>query len=316
MAEEDDLKRKYRPKSLEKMIGHSNIIKSLVSHMEKDELPQVLLFAGPSGTGKTTFARVVARHKGCKKIPNLLEIDAGTNNSVDDIRSIEDYWGVPNWGKNRNKFIIMDEVHMFSKSAWNALLKILEEPPPYLYFALCTTELNKVPVAIRNQRAQTYMLQPVVSTEILDFLKHICSKEKIKLTDDILEQISLEAYGSPRAALSFLIKCRFCKNIKQAQKLLMLPGESKEVIDLCRLLVNDKATWSEIVVLIQSLREVDPESTRILIVRYLISCVCNTKNNSNRTKRFLDILDAFSVPFNRMNNIGDILLAASNCVKI
>ncbi|WGH26799.1 MAG: DNA polymerase III subunit gamma/tau [Candidatus Bostrichicola ureolyticus] len=194
---------KYRPTEFEDVIGQNIITETLKRAIYKKRLAQALLFCGPQGVGKTTCARIVA-----KKINypledvnlNIIELDAASNNSIEDIRNIIDRIYFPPQ-KGKYKIYIIDEVHMLSKAAFNAFLKTLEEPPAHIIFILATTEKHKILPTIIS-RCQVYEFKRISTTDIQLYLKLIAKKEGIKVTDDILFMIAKQANGAIRDALS------------------------------------------------------------------------------------------------------------------
>ena len=193
----------YRPKEFSDMIGQDAIVKTLSNAIKNDKIPQALLFCGPRGVGKTSCARILA-----KQINNLeenfeyniFELDAASNNSVEDIRSITDQIRIPpQIGKY--KVYIIDEVHMLSNAAFNAFLKSLEEPPKHVVFILATTEKNKIIPTILS-RCQIYDFKKVDVIDITELLKDICTDKKIKFDEDSLSLIAEKSDGSIRDSLS------------------------------------------------------------------------------------------------------------------
>ena len=193
----------YRPKDFSDMIGQDAIVKTLSNAIKNDKIPHALLFCGPRGVGKTSCARILA-----KQINNLeenfeyniFELDAASNNSVEDIRSITDQIRIPpQIGKY--KVYIIDEVHMLSNAAFNAFLKSLEEPPKHVVFILATTEKNKIIPTILS-RCQIYDFKKVDVVDITKLLKNICTDKKIKFDENSLSLIAEKSDGSIRDSLS------------------------------------------------------------------------------------------------------------------
>tara|TARA_A100001011_G_scaffold188040_1_gene196641 strand:- start:13219 stop:14280 length:1062 start_codon:yes stop_codon:yes gene_type:complete len=193
----------YRPKEFSDMIGQDAIVKTLSNAIKNDKIPHALLFCGPRGVGKTSCARILA-----KQINNLeenfeyniFELDAASNNSVEDIRSITDQIRIPpQIGKY--KVYIIDEVHMLSNAAFNAFLKSLEEPPKHVVFILATTEKNKIIPTILS-RCQIYDFKKVDVVDITKLLKNICTDKKIKFDENSLSLIAEKSDGSIRDSLS------------------------------------------------------------------------------------------------------------------
>jgi DNA polymerase-3 subunit gamma/tau len=216
------LYREYRPTNFSEVVGQENIKKTLQNAIKLNKVAHAYLFAGPRGTGKTTMAKIMAKAVNCEKGPtpnpccsceicqgitkgmisDVIEVDAASNNGADDIREIRDNVKfLPS--KCRYKVYIIDEVHMLSQSAFNALLKTLEEPPSHVIFILCTTEPYKLPLTILS-RCQRFDFQPISEKEIFNRLKYVSQKENINITDEALDQISTSCEGGMRDALSLL----------------------------------------------------------------------------------------------------------------
>jgi DNA polymerase-3 subunit gamma/tau len=195
--------RKYRPKGFEEVVGQEHITTTLENAIKTNHLAQALLFCGPRGVGKTTCARIVARmindfEEGNNL--NIYELDAASNNSVDDIRNlVEQVRYVPQTGKF--KVYIIDEVHMLSNAAFNAFLKTLEEPPSYAIFILATTEKHKIIPTILS-RCQIFDFNRIETKDISNHLKQIADMEGIETEDDALHLIAQKADGALRDALS------------------------------------------------------------------------------------------------------------------
>ncbi len=205
---------KYRPNSFDEIIGQESTVKQLQGALEKGALGHALLLHGTRGTGKTTTARIVARELN-KAYPEIYgewdtrhrlvlnEIDAASNNGVDNIREIIDNIRYQTAG---HKIIILDEAHMLSRQAFNAFLKTLEEPPERVTFILLTTEPHKLPATIRS-RCQSYEFQEVGVMSLYEFYLDIVKKESIDMDSDQIQGLVLKANGSVRDGLSILQKC-------------------------------------------------------------------------------------------------------------
>ncbi|MGH2644082.1 MAG: DNA polymerase III subunit gamma/tau, partial [Chitinophagaceae bacterium] len=216
---------KYRPQTFDTVVGQSHITTTLKNAIKNNQLAHAFLFCGPRGVGKTTCARILAKTINCEnRTPegeacnqcdscksfnsgqsfNIHELDAASNNSVDDIRSLtEQVRYAPQAG--RYKVYIIDEVHMLSQAAFNAFLKTLEEPPPYAIFILATTEKHKILPTILS-RCQIFDFKRITIHDTVDHLKDICKKEKISADPDALHLIAQKTEGCMRDALSTLDK--------------------------------------------------------------------------------------------------------------
>ena len=216
------LARKYRPKNFDEVWGQKTITEALKKAIKEGRLAHAYLFAGPRGTGKTSVARVFAKSLNCEKGPTItpcdkceicrtitagssmdvLEIDAASNRGIDEIRSLRENVNLTP-SNARFKIYIIDEVHMLTEPAWNALLKTLEEPPEYVKFFLATTTPEKIPPTIIS-RCQRFNFKPFKDEELTGRLKEICEKEGFTIDKDALKEIYEFSGGSMRDALSIL----------------------------------------------------------------------------------------------------------------
>lgn len=200
--------RKYRPQTFDQVVGQEAIVTTLEHALASNKLAQALLFCGPRGVGKTTCARILARTINETDNPNddndfafnIFELDAASNNSVDDIRNLIDQVRFPPQVGNYKVFVI-DEVHMLSTSAFNAFLKTLEEPPAHAIFILATTEKHKILPTILS-RCQIYDFKSIGIPDIKNHLEKIAKKEGVTYEDDALHLIAQKADGALRDALS------------------------------------------------------------------------------------------------------------------
>lgn len=211
MAEEQFVvsARKYRPNTWESVVGQSNITETLQHAINTGHLASAYLFCGPRGVGKTTCARIFAKSINKQNLENdieidlsfnIFELDAASNNSVEDIRSITDQVRIPPQ-VGKYKVYIIDEVHMLSQSAFNAFLKTLEEPPPHAIFVLATTEKHKIIPTILS-RCQVYDFNRITIKDIANHLDWIAKQENIKADPNALHIIAEKADGALRDALS------------------------------------------------------------------------------------------------------------------
>jgi DNA polymerase-3 subunit gamma/tau len=223
------LSRKYRPKQFEDLLGHDTNVEILKNAAKSGEIGQAYLFYGSRGTGKTTTARLIAKLLNCEKRAtdpkfrakgepcnacsscreidagtsfDVIEIDAASNRGIDEIRNLKESIKTAPAG-GRNKVYIIDEVHMLTGPAFNALLKTLEEPPPHVTFVLATTEFEKLPATIVS-RTQRFLFKKLPKTTILKKLATIAKAENISITPEALELIAAAAEGSFRDAESLL----------------------------------------------------------------------------------------------------------------
>lgn len=229
------LYRKWRPMTFDDVISQQHITDTLKNQITGGKTAHAYLFTGSRGTGKTTCARILAKAVNCRNmkdgnpclecdvcrdadsgaLTDIVEIDAASNNGVDDIRDLRD-GAVYTPERGEYKIYIIDEVHMLSPSAFNALLKIMEEPPPYVKFILATTEIHKVPATIAS-RCQRYDFRRIKAEDIAARLKYIASEEEIDLTGDGAAMIAKLADGGMRDAVSLLDQCSVCAETIDAE---------------------------------------------------------------------------------------------------
>ena len=243
---------KYRPQTFDDLIGQDVVADTILNSIKSNKIPNAYLFTGIRGIGKTTIARIVAKSLNCLKgIDKLcrddlcenciaisesnhidvLEMDAASKTGVDDVRDLIEF---SRYGPTSSKYkiFIIDEVHMLSKQAFNALLKTLEEPPEYLKFIFATTEIKKIPITVVS-RCQRFDLSRIKSLELLAFIKKIVEKEKGKATEESLKLIVKISEGSVRDALSLLDRALVSQdegkelNLKMTQKIFGYFDKSK-----------------------------------------------------------------------------------------
>lgn len=235
---------KYRPQSLGELVGQSSVVKTLTNALTNDRIAHAYLFTGPRGTGKTSSARILAKSINCDQgltvtpcltcpschsiaessSTSVFEIDAASNNSVDDARSLIERAPLATQD-GKHKLYIIDECHMLTKEAFNALLKTIEEPPPNVVFILATTEEHKVPPTIVS-RCQRLMFRLVKQDDLVKHLASVAEKENIEITSEALELMTRRSGGGLRDALGLLDQA----------SLLCQPGEPVKVSDLLVLL--------------------------------------------------------------------------------
>lgn len=288
------LARKYRPRKFSDVVGQDIVVKIISQALKKDRLGSALLFTGTRGVGKTTLARIIAKTLRCENGDiepcgqcqsclnfetnsiDVIEMDAASHTSVDDIREIiESCKYLPTTGKY--KIYIIDEVHMLSKSAFNALLKTLEEPPAHVKFIFATTELYKIPETIIS-RCMRFDLKKVDSNLLVQFLASICSREEIAFEENALLYIARAAKGSIRDALSILDQAISLSEGKIIENQIreMLGGISySSAMSILKLILDEdaKAAILEVRSLLRSGTSVNSIIRAFLEIVHKITCV-------------------------------------------
>ena len=210
---------KYRPQQFKDVVGQQAITQTLENAIAKNQLPQALLFCGPRGVGKTTCARILAKKINSQENQeieqdfafNIFELDAASNNSVDDIRNLNDQVRIPPQ-TGTHKVYIIDEVHMLSTAAFNAFLKTLEEPPKHVIFILATTEKHKILPTILS-RCQIFEFKRITPSDVQNYLSEIAGEQGVNFEEEALYLIGQKADGAMRDALSIYDRMvSFCDN--------------------------------------------------------------------------------------------------------
>lgn len=192
---------KYRPRSFKEIVGQDHIVETLQNALQQQRVGHAYLLAGPRGTGKTSVARILAKELGISEI-DLIEIDAASNRGIDDIRNLRDsVISLPT--QSPKKMYVLDEAHMLTKEAFNALLKTLEEPPEHVHFILCTTESHKIPLTIWS-RCQRLNFLSATEKVLAEYIRLVSTQEKIKFEDEAIDLLSELSEGSFRDALVLL----------------------------------------------------------------------------------------------------------------
>lgn len=299
---------KYRPTAWEDVVGQRTTVLSLRKVL-KEGRSRSFLFVGPSGVGKTTLARLVARAVGAR---DVVEVDGATHTGIDAMRGLSDSLQYSTIDGSA-RCVIVDECHAISRQAIQSLLKIVEEPPPGVYWALCTTEADKVPQTIKT-RCATYVLKPISDDIVLDYLVGIKEKEALSIPEEGLELITAAAAGSLRQALVYLAECGDFKKTSSVKEVVSRDATgSAEAIDLCRLLLgcavaDRRCSWSDFAKLLRAI-DTPAESVRIVVLNYMNTVALG--GNERKAMAALQVASCFQQPFTDREGKAPLTLACA-----
>lgn len=284
------LYRKYRPRTLERVKGNEQIVRTLNTMLEKGEkCPHTFLLHGPTGCGKTTIARIIANRLNSKGA-DLCEMDIGDFRGIDtvrDIRKQSQFMPI----ESEARVWILDECHKFTTDAQNALLKILEDTPPRVYFILCTTDPQKLLSTVKG-RCSSFQVKPLSEEEMRSLLKRVVAKEGEVLDKEVYDLIIENNNGLPRNALQVLEQIL---NVDPEYRLDLAKKSEEQInqsIELCRILISPHANWKTVSSILNGLRDQDAEGIRRVVLGYCQSILLKADMFRAGT-----VLEAFIEPF-------------------
>ena len=329
------LYRKYRPKKFSEVVGQDVIIKIIRNSIKNNQINHAYIFSGPRGTGKTTIAKIFARAVNCLDFnedvcekcdncinnPNneidIIEIDAASNNGVDEIREIRNSVKyLPS--SLKYKVYIVDEVHMLSSSAFNALLKTLEEPPSHVIFILATTEFNKIPATVVS-RCQKFDFKKINNKTIIERLKYILKEENKKVSDDVLNLIAKLSDGGLRDSINLLDQVLSINEEKvTTDQVYNLIGELSD-IEISKLL--EIIVSSDIKELLNSINQYIDEGKNLISIVSRLEILIRNILIYNSTDNYFDneyeniLLKFNKIDINKIMKLADILFELNNELK-
>ena len=280
---------KYRPKTLEDVIGNAEIVSSLDNMLaDKKACPHSFLLTGPTGCGKTTIGRIIAERLDCKG-QDFREVDSADFRGIDTVREIRKQAQYRPLESSCRVWLI-DECHKMTNDAQNALLKILEDTPARVYFILCTTDPQKLLNTIKG-RCSTFMVKLLTEDQMLKLLRHVVRSEGERLQKLVFEQIVQDSLGHPRNALQTLDQVLRVDQEKRLETAKQSAEEQSQSIELCRALIGGKS-WGVVCKILNGIKDQDPESIRRHVLGYTQAVLL--KNDNERAGL---ILEEFIEPF-------------------
>lgn len=259
-----ELYRKYRPTTLDEIVGQPTVVKMLKELFKEDKLPHAILLSGFTGSGKTTTGRVIQYMLKCDDL-DFYELNCGDDNGIDTIRRLNNQKGRSAL-KSPCRIWLLDECQNLSKDAMTALLKILEDTPPNLYIILATTDPQKLLKTIHT-RCTEFKLQPLDSKAMENLVTDVCKKEKVEIDEEVMERLISVSDGSARKALVLLHQILQLSDIEDQLNCLLSNDAKKQAIDIARAIMDPRNKWLDVAKILEKCDE-EPETIRHLVLSY------------------------------------------------
>jgi DNA polymerase III gamma/tau subunit len=301
---------KHRPVGFDTVQGQAAACKMLQKVLDKGT-SQAFIFDGPSGTGKTTLARIAATYSGCMPM-DINEVDAATNSGAEETRKLQDVMAYRPIGGGEMRAVIVDECHGLSQKAWDTLLKAVEEPNAHCLWFFCTTNISKVPATIKT-RCTKISLKLLNDVDLAKVVRRVMKKEKLDVDEGVFDVIVREARGSARQALVNLASVGDFETSKEAAKALHVEQESDATRDFCQYLLKP-GSWAKAMGIVERFGETpNYEGIRIVVCNYMGKVVKSAKSD-DAAQNALHILEQFSKPYNTSEGAGPFMLSIGSVV--
>jgi len=306
-----ELYRKYRPKNFKGIVGQPEAVKVMSGWIANGNTPHAVLLTGPSGTGKSTNARILAKKLGCQPPRDLVEINAADFTGIDTVREIRRQAAYPSL-TGGNRCWILDEIQAASQPSQQGLLKLLEEAPPYAYFFLCTTNPEKLLTTIKT-RCSEIKLNPVSVEDLVLLSQSILAKEGVEdIGDEVLEKLADASDGSPRKCLVKLQQLIELPDDASRFKMLSKDVQFEATIkDLCEVFTKtQRKSWKEVAKIVKSLNETqEPETIRRAVMGWLSSALIGGWARGVDNNMLAEILSYWEMNFYDSGKAGVVLAA-------
>jgi len=284
---------KYRPQTFEEIVGNEDIVEILRHQLARKSLGRSILLHGPTGCGKTTLARIIAKELGVKGA-DLHEVDSADFRGIDTIRAIRTQ---SNYRPLESpcRVWILDEVHRLTQDAQSALLKILEDTPNHIYFILCTTDPQKLLSTIRGRCCQ-FQVNTLTDKQMKRLLYRSVKMEGETLSKEVYDQIIQDSAGHPRNALQILAQVLAVPEEKRLAVAKKSAETQSKTIELCRALMT-RTSWAKIANILKGLRDQDPEQIRRAVLGYCQTVLLNSSTGGGQAPLAAMIMEEFMEPF-------------------
>lgn len=281
---------KYRPRDFDEVVGHVEVMGTLQRAMASDSHPHAYLITGISGLGKTTIARIIAKTFDAE----VLEVDAASHSKVEEMRELVETAQHMSLSGAGVRLFLIDEAHRLSANAWDALLKVVEEPPPHLYIALCTTNLGRVPTTIQT-RCYHVRLLPLRRDDMEMLLSTIAAMEQWKVNADVMAAVIRAAEGSPRQGLTLLQSVHDAESVDEVRRVIQLRDAADPLNQIVRLLLKGRTNWGQVQRLLSRVRDDEYEESLIGLGRYCCAVMLQAESEA-AARRAWSILEALVYP--------------------
>ena len=291
-----ELYRRYRPTRFKDVLGQPEAVKQLAGMLRENKLPHCLLFSGPSGTGKTTLARILKGKLNCCD-RDFIEVNAAESRGIDMVRDLGQSMPLAPWQQGGCRIFLIDEAHKLTSDAQGAFLKKLEDTPQHVYFFLATTDPHKLLPTIRT-RATEVVLKLLDDESMSFLLESVIEKEIVNTPEDgrdwgkVIQRLVEVCSGSARKALVILHQVMQLPTTGEQLEAIQKQDTARQAIDIARCLMDTKATWPQIAKLLQQV-EAEPEDVRRLVLAYAAKVLLGGSNVS----RAYNVLEVFRAPF-------------------
>jgi DNA polymerase III gamma/tau subunit len=296
----------YRPNDFDQIKGNEDVVESIEGLLKKKKRPHVYMLYGDYGCGKTTVGRIIANRIGCVG-NDFKELNSASFRGIETARDIINQ---SNYKPLEGVCTVwlLDEIHKWTSDAQNALLKILEDTPPHIYFILCTTEPQKVIPTIHS-RCSKFQLNTLTDGQMKSLLKGIVKAEEETLSTEVYEQIIQDSLGHPRDAIQILEQVLGVSKEKRLKVAEQTAARQSQTIELCRVLLNPRSRWKEVISILNGLKDQEPEKIRRAILGYNQSVLLKSDNVRSGL-----IMECFMEP-NFTNGFSQLVFSAYQVIK-